>query len=129
MRLLFSELKKVFMPAAQNLNALARLKKAANLVPIKRIVTLTDGSEFEFWATPLTMAERERAQKSANSDDASQFALQLLVQKALDENGKRLFSAGMVSELKNDVADADLQGLMLAMLTSPDVIDEEAAKN
>jgi hypothetical protein len=117
------------MPAAQNLNALARLKKAANLVPIKRIVTLTDGSEFEFWATPLTMAERERAQKSANSDDASQFALQLLVQKALDENGKRLFSAGMVSELKNDVADADLQGLMLALLTSPDEIDEEAAKN
>ena len=117
------------MPAAPNLNALARLKKAANLVPIKRIVTLTDGSEFEFWATPLTMAERERAQKAANSDDAGQFALQLLVQKALDENGKRLFSAGMISELKNDVADADLQALMLAMLTSPDEIDEEAAKN
>jgi hypothetical protein len=117
------------MPAAPNLNALARLKKAANLVPIKRIVTLTDGSEFEFWATPLTMAERERAQKAANSDDAGQFALQLLVQKALDENGKRLFSAGMISELKNDVADADLQALMLAMLTNPDEIDEEAAKN
>ena len=117
------------MPAAPNLNALARLKKAANLVPIKRIVTLTDGSEFEFWATPLTMAERERAQKAANSDDAGQFALQLLVQKALDENGKRLFSAGMISELKNDVADADLQALMLALLINPDEIDEEAAKN
>ena len=117
------------MPAAPNLNALARLKKAANLVPIKRIVTLTDGTEFEFWATPLTMAERERAQKAANSDDASQFALQLLVQKALDENGKRLFSAGMISELKNDVADADLQALMLAMLTNPGEIDEEEAKN
>lgn len=117
------------MPAAQKLNALARLKKAANLVPIKRIVTLTDGSVFEFWATPLTMAERERAQKAANSDDASQFALQLLIQKALDENGNRMFSSGMIAELKHDVLDADMQALMLAMLTSPDEIDEEAAKN
>jgi len=117
------------MPAAPNLNALARLKKAANLVPIKRIVTLTDGTEFEFWATPLTMAERERAQKAASSDDAAQFALQLLVQKALDENDKRMFSAGMIPELKNDVADADLQALMLAMLTSPSEVNEEEAKN
>lgn len=117
------------MPAAPNLNALARLKKAANLVPIKRIVTLTDGTEFEFWATPLTMAERERAQKSANSEDATQFALQLLVQKALDENDKRMFSAGMISELKNEVADADLQALMLAILTSPSEVNEEEAKN
>ena len=117
------------MPAAPNLNALARLKKAANLVPIKRIVTLTDGTEFEFWATPLTMAERERAQKSANSEDATQFALQLLVQKALDENDKRMFSAGMISELKNEVADADLQALMLAILTSPTEVNEEEAKN
>ena len=111
------------------LSALDRLKKAANLAPVKKVVTLSNGDEFEFWRTPLTMAERERAQKAANSDDAGQFALQLLVQTALDENGKRLFSAGMISELKNDVADADLQALMLAMLTNPDEIDEEAAKN
>ena len=45
--------------AGASLRALDRLKKAANLVPVKRIVILSDGAEFEFWSTPLTMAERE----------------------------------------------------------------------
>jgi len=108
------------MPAAPNLNALARLKKAANLVPIKRIVTLTDGSEFEFWATPLTMAERERAQKQAKSDDATAFALQLLIAKAMDESGSKLFAPGEIDVLKNEVKDADLQALMLAILSEDD---------
>jgi hypothetical protein len=46
-------------------SALARLKKAANLTPVKRAVTLGDGASFEMWAAPLTMAERERAHKDA----------------------------------------------------------------
>jgi hypothetical protein len=45
------------------LSPLARLKKAANLQPIKRVVTLNNGDTFEFYATALTMAERERAQR------------------------------------------------------------------
>ena len=63
-------------------SALARLKKAANLQPIKRVVTLNDGSTFEFYATALTMAERERAQKMPGGDDPNGFALNLLVTKA-----------------------------------------------
>lgn len=109
--------------------ALDRLKKAANLVPVKRIVTLSDGSEFEFYSTPLTMAEREKAQKEAGNDDASAFALQLLVHKAQDENGRRMFSAGEIAELKNDVQDKDLQALMLALLTGGEEVTEEEAKN
>ena len=50
---------------ASNLSALDRLRKAANLEPIKKEVTLSDGSIFEMYVTPLTMAERERAQKQA----------------------------------------------------------------
>ena len=46
---------------ASNLSALDRLRKAANLEPIKKEVTLSDGSIFEMYVTPLTMAERERA--------------------------------------------------------------------
>jgi hypothetical protein len=68
------------------------------------------------WVTPMTMAERERAQKQAKSDDAGAFALQLLLSKAQDENGKRLFSAGEIDVLKNEVKDKDLQSLMLAVL-------------
>ena len=107
------------MPVSSS-SALSRLKKAANLTPIKRVVTLTDGSEFEFYATALTMAEREYAQKMPNGEDTNGFALNLLVTKAMDESGQRLFKAGEIAELKHVVMDADLQALMLAIITNPE---------
>jgi len=97
--------------------AIDRLRKAANLEPSKKSVELSDGTTFEMWVSPLTMAERERAQKQAKSDDANAFALQLLITKALDETGTKLFSAGEIDVLKNEVKDKDLQSLMLAILT------------
>ncbi len=105
------------MPASIPVRAIDRLRKAANLEPVKKQVELSDGSTFEMWVAPLTMAERERAQKQAKSDDANAFALQLLIAKALDENSTKLFSAGEVDVLKNEVKDKDLQALMLAILT------------
>lgn len=62
------------------------------------------------------MAERERATKAANSQDPNAFAIQLLVQKALDENGAPMFSAGEIAELKHEVRDSDLQRLILALI-------------
>lgn len=105
----------ISMPVA--LRAIDRLRKAANMEPIKKEVTLSDGSIFEFWFTPLTMAERERAQRQAKSDDATAFALQLLINKAQDESGQKLFKPGEIDVLKNEVKDKDLQSLMLAILT------------
>ena len=52
------------------MRAIDRLKKAANLEATKKEVELSDGSIFEMWVAPLTMAERERAQRGAKSDDA-----------------------------------------------------------
>lgn len=117
------------MSPAQSVRALDRLKKAANLVPVKKVVTLSDGEEFEFYCTPLTMAEREKAQKNAGSDEATAFALQLLVAKAQDENGQPLFRGGEIAELKNEVRDQDLQTLMLAVLTSNSDATADEAKN
>lgn len=105
------------MPASIPVRAIDRLRKAANLEPTKRVVELSDGSTFEMWVSPLTAAERERAQKQAKSDDANAFALQLLIAKALDESGNKLFSPGEIDVLKNEVKDKDLQSLMLAILT------------
>ena len=105
------------------LRAIDRLKKAANLEAVKRTVELSDGSEFEMWVTPLTMAEREKAQKRAGSDDANAFALQLLINKAQDQNGEALFLAGEIDVLRNEVKDKDLQSFMLAILTD----DEQEA--
>ena len=104
------------------MRALDRLKKAANLVPIKRTVELSDGSAFEFWHTNLTMAEREKATKSAGSSDPNALAVQLLVTKALDENGEKLFKAAEIAELKNEVRDSDLQKIVMALIS-----DEVAA--
>jgi cell division inhibitor SulA len=110
------------MPAA--LRAIDRLRKAANLEPTKKTVKLSDGSDFDMWVTPLTMAERERAQKQAKSDDANAFALQLLLNKACDDTGARMFSAAEIDVLKNEVKDKDLQSLMLAIIM--DDADAEA---
>ena len=105
------------------LRAIDRLKKAANLEAVKKTVELSDGTKFEMWVTPLTMAERERAQKRAGSDDANAFALQLLISKAQDDAGQALFVPGEIDVLKNEVKDKDLQSLMLAILTDE---EEEA---
>ena len=104
-----------------NLSALDRLRKAANLEPIKKEVTLSDGSIFEMYVSPLTMAERDRAQR-LSKDDNNSFALQLLLAKALDENGRKLFNAGEIDVLKNEVKDSDLQKLMLAVITEEEEI-------
>jgi len=105
------------------LRAIDRLKKAANLEAVKKTVELSDGTEFEMWVTPLTMAEREKAQRRAGSDDANAFALQLLISKAQDDAGRALFVPGEIDVLKNEVKDKDLQALMLAILTDQ---EEEA---
>ena len=109
---------------ASNLSALDRLRKAANLEPIKKEVELSDGSVFEMYVTPLTMAERERAQKQARSEDANAFALQLLIAKAQDADGRKLFNAGEIDVLKNEVKDADLQNLMLAVINSEEELPD-----
>ena len=103
---------------ASAIRAIDRLKQAANLVPARKDVELSNGTTFTFWSRPLTMAERDKAQRTAKGDDANAFALQLLVDKALDESGQRLFMPADLAELKHEVRDADLQALMLAVLSS-----------
>jgi hypothetical protein len=98
------------------MRALDQLKKAANLTPTKKSVNLNDGTVFEFYSTPLTMAEREKAQKDAGGDDANAFALRLLIQKAQDAAGQQMFMPGEIAELKNDVRDEDLQAIMVALI-------------
>lgn len=105
-------------------SALDRLKKSVSMASTRRAVELPDGSEFEFFMTPLTLAERARAQKQAKSDDATDFALQLLVAKAVDENGQKLFSAGEVAELRNELPASVVEDLMLQLLAEPEVEEE-----
>ena len=80
-----------------------------------------------FWH-PLTIAERESIQKKVGSDDANDFALGLMIEKALDKDGKRLFQDGERAALRRDVEANVLQEIQLAMLTSGSENKVEEAK-
>ena len=107
------------------LSLIEQLKKAASLKPSKRTVVLTNGHVIEFHCAPLTMAERQKAQKDAKNDDTSEIALQLLVNKACDQNGEKCFNLSHIPELKHMCKEQDVQALMVAVMQEPEV--EEAA--
>ena len=96
--------------------ALDRLKKAVSMKAARRVILLPDGEEFEFWMTPLTLAERTKAQKQARSDDATDFALQLLVTKAKNENGVPLFNQGEIADLRNVLPASVVEALMMKLV-------------
>ncbi len=77
---------------------------------------------------PLTIAERESIQKKTGSDDATDFALNLMIQKALDKEGTRLFQDGDRAALRREVEAAVLQDLQLAMIQSGAEREVEGAK-
>ena len=108
---------------ARALSPLDRLKKASNLTSTKKTVKLSDGTNFEFWCTPMTMAEREQAQKGTK-DDANAFAIRLFVSKALHEDGRRMFQAGQIDELKHEVTAEIMDKVMLALLPNQDDEDD-----
>ena len=89
-----------------------------------------DGDEvvLEVYWHPLTIADRESIQKKSNSDDANDFALSMMIEKALDADGKRLFQDGEKAALKNAVDASVLQEIQLAMLSSGTENKVEEAK-
>ena len=80
-----------------------------------------------YW-NPLTIAERESIQKKTNSEDANDFALQLMIEKAKDENGARLFQDGDKASLRREVEASILQEIQLAMINAGTDKEVEKAK-
>ena len=70
-----------------------------------------------FWH-PLTIAERESIQSKTKADDTADFALSLMIEKALDAKGKRLFADGDKAVLRREINSAVLQEIQLEMLNS-----------
>ena len=105
--------------------ALERLKKSVSMKPQRKAVELPDGSEFEFWAPPITLAQRAKAQKQSGSDDATSFALVLLSMVATDESGQKLFQPGEIVELKNELPAAVVESLLLQLLSESEGGEDE----
>ena len=98
------------------MRALDQLKAAVSMKPQRKSIELPNGSEFVFWATPVTLAERAKAQKQSKSDSATDFALQMLVMKARDEDGQLLFTVGDIPELRNTLPADLMEDLMLQLV-------------
>ena len=77
---------------------------------------------------PLTIAERESIQKKTSSDDPNEFALNLMIEKALDKDGTRLFQDGDKASLRREVEANILQEIQLAMIEAGQTRGVEEAK-
>ena len=66
---------------------------------------------------PLTIAEREAIQKKS-SDDVNDYALQMMIEKSLDEDGKRIFQDGDKASLRREVEVSVLEEIQLAMINA-----------
>ena len=80
---------------------------------------------------PLTIAERESiVSKSADgmAQSNDEFALNLMITKALDKNGNRLFQDGHKASLRREVNASTLGEIQLAMMNSGSEYKLEEAK-
>ena len=109
------------------MRAIDLLKSAVDMAPNKKSVLLPDGSVFEFYMQPLTIAQRARAQKMVKSDDAIEMAVQLLVNVARDSGNNPLFVEADKVELRNALPASVVDELMLVMLDAKESEEVEPA--
>ena len=77
---------------------------------------------------PLTIAERESITKKSDANDPNDFALALMIEKALDKEGSRLFQDGDKASLRREVEANILQEIQLAMIEAGQTRGVEEAK-
>ena len=79
---------------------------------------------FELWGEVLfqdySAAELERASRYFGD-----FALQLLVSKARDENNRQLFNVGELAELRNELPASVVEALLLQLIGDAEEEEEE----
>ena len=84
----------------------------------KHDVIKNDEVIFSVYWHPLTIAERESIQKKTGTEDTNDFALQMMIEKALDVDGKRIFQDGDKASLRREVEASILEEIQLAMVNS-----------
>ena len=106
-------------PGLTTLSPIERLKKAMRQGLLYKEVTLNNGDVFGFCFKPMTLAEEERIRKDVGDNAGpNAYALRLVIERALNQDGTRMFNIGHLAELRNLVEKQDAEAIMLALLTS-----------
>ena len=82
----------------------------------KHDVIKDDEIIFSVYWNPLTIAEREAIQKKSSSEDMNDYALQMMIEKAKDKDGARLFQDGDKASLRREIEASILEEIQLAMV-------------
>ena len=84
----------------------------------KHDVIKNDEVIFSVYWHPLTIAERESIIKKSGTEDNNDYALQMMIEKALDKDGVKLFQDGDKASLRREVEASILEEIQLAMVNS-----------
>ena len=115
-------------------NAMDVLLAGCSMVRTKKSVEMLDGSKFEWWQTPLTLQQREMAQRQLpkkDKDNVLDLGLHVFALKATDENGQRLFQSAQVGDLKRKLPEtvaADIMKEVFEDSLAEDFEDEETGE-
>ena len=84
----------------------------------KHDVKQDDEIIFTVYWHPLTIAERESISKKTGTDDTNDYALQMMIEKAKDKDGAKLFQDGDKASLRREIEASILEEIQLAMVNA-----------
>ena len=116
--------------------AIDKLKKAFSVTE-RSSYSIFKGEDLilKIYWTPITIADRDKinntlqAMNKGSDDGSLDFALQVIVTKAQDEDGKRLFSDGDTASLKRELPLSVLLDIMSKMQELGSEVDPDAVKS
>ena len=116
--------------------AIDKLRKAFN-VDARSSYAIKKGDELglKLYWIPLTIADRDRinnvveAMKLGNSESSLDFAVQMVIEKAEDEDGKKLFQSGDRPFLINKLPMSVLLDIMAKMQELPEEASPDEIKS
>ncbi len=116
--------------------AIDKLKEAFCIDNRSRyIIKKEDVVILEIYWKPLTIADREAIYKTlagmnkANDTESLEYALQVIMNKAEDENGNKLFNEGDRASLRREIPLTVLTDLMLKMQGVEEGVDAVNSKS
>ena len=116
--------------------AIDKLRKAFR-VDARSSYAIKSGDELilKLYWTPLTIADRDRinniigALKIQETDNSLDFAIQMVIEKAEDEDGKKLFQSGDRAAIRNQLPMNIVLDIMAKMQELPEEANPDEIKS